>query len=243
MGVRLLNWATRNGTEGFPDAEAPAYVGRSKLEVLLGPAIWGEIQGRTVLDFGCGKGEQVVECAQHGAARVIGLDIKEEWLRLAAERIAAAGVDDRCLLATDYHEPVDVILSLDAFEHFADPAGILEQMAALLKPGGKALVSFGPTWYHPLGGHLFSGFPWAHLMFSERTLLKWRSLYKTDGAQTFAETGLNKMTIARFERIVAASSFQVAAFMTVPIRRLGWLQNRLTREFTTAIVRCTLIKN
>lgn len=51
------------------------YLDRSKLEVLLGKDIWKEIAGKTVLDFGCGGGEGSIEMAQHGARKVIGLDI------------------------------------------------------------------------------------------------------------------------------------------------------------------------
>ncbi len=133
---------------------------------------------------------------------------------------------------------------MDAFEHFADPSGILNIMGALLRPAGEALVSFGPIWYHPLGGHLFSVFPWAHLVFSEKALIGWRSAFKSDGATRFSEVagGLNQMTIAKFEKLVADSSLQFAELELVPIRKLRRFHNHLTREFTTAIVRCRLVK-
>jgi SAM-dependent methyltransferase len=136
-----------------------------------------------------------------------------------------------------------VVVTLDAFEHFADPAAILETMHTLLKPGGRVVASFGPTWYHPLGGHLFSMFPWAHLLFSETALIRWRANIRHDGATRFSEVegGLNQMTIARFERLVSASQFRIEALDTVPIRALRPLHCRLTREFTTAIVRTTLV--
>ena len=113
-----------------------------------------------------------------------------------------------------------------------------------LQPGGEVLVSFGPTWYHPLGGHLFSVFPWAHLIFSEKALISWRSAFKTDGATRFSEVagGLNQMTIAKFEALVATSPFKFAALEFVPIKKLRPIHNRLSREFTTAIVRCRLVK-
>ncbi len=85
-------------------------------------------------------------------------------------------------------------------------------------------------------------FPWSHLLISERSLVRWRSLYKTDGAKTIEETGLNRMTIGRFRRVVRQSPLRFERFEPVPIRRLQWLHNRMTREFTTAIVRCTLVK-
>src|SRR5258708_4759732 len=117
-------------------------------------------------------------------------------------------------------------------------------MNTLLQPPGEVLVSFGPTWYPPLGGHLFSVFPCAHLIFSEKALIRWRSTFKTDGATRFSEVagGLNKMTIAKFEDLVAESPLKFASLELVPIRRVRHLHNRLTREFTTAIVRCRLVK-
>ena len=54
--------------------------------------------------------------------------------------------------------------------------------------------------------------------------------------------GLNQMTIARFERLVAASPFKLAGLECVPIRKLKRFHNRLTREFATAFVRCRLIR-
>jgi len=67
---------------------------------------------------------------------------------------------------------------------------------------------------------------------------------RNDGATRFSklEGGLNQMTIARFERLLAAHSFNVAYLEPVPIRRLGRFHNRLTREFLSAIVRVKLIK-
>ena len=218
-----------------------AYVGRSKLEILLGRSIWDEIAGRTVLDFGCGPGIEVVEIVQRGAAHVVGIDIREKWLKQAQARADAAGVSDRCIFEKMWSEPVDVIVCLDCFEHFADPAAILRQMRALLNPGGRVLVSFGPPWGHPLGGHLYSIFPFSHLVFPDAALVRWRSTFKTDGARTVVDRGLNKMIVGRFERLIAESPFTSETLDAVPIRKLRPIANRLTREFTTSIVRCRLV--
>jgi len=220
------------------------YKGKSKLAVLMGNDFFARIAGKTVVDFGCGEGADAIEMAQKGAKRVIGIDIREEILRTARQKALDAGVQDACVFATSTKEPADVVVSVDAFEHFADPAEILGIMDTLLGPSGQVLASFGPTWYHPLGGHLFSVFPWAHLLFSEKALIAWRSTFKTDGATRFSEVagGLNQMTIARFEEFVARSPFKISAIELVPIRKVQAFHNRLTREFTTAIVRCSLVK-
>jgi len=239
FGIALLNLASRNGAVERCDI-ATAYIGRSKLEVLLGPQIWDLTRDKEVLDFGCGPGAEAVEIAEHGARHVIGIDLRQRWLELGAELAVAQGVADRCTFAREWKDPVDLIVSLDSFEHFADPAGVLAHMRGLLRPGGKVLAAFGPTWYHPLGGHIYSVFPFSHLLFSERALVRWRAMHKSDGATTIAESGLNKMTISRFIRLVEASPLKFASFELLPIRPLRLIANRLTREFTTAAVRCVM---
>ena len=207
----------------------------------MGPRVWDRIRGKTVLDFGCGCGTEAAEMAEHGAGHVFGVDIDEESLERARSQAQHRGVADRTTFAAETNEPVDLIISLDAFEHFQDPDTILRRMATLLRPCGEVLSSFGPIWFHPLGGHFYSVFPWAHLVFSEKALVRWRSLHKTDGLQSIAETGLNRMTIRRFVDTVKRSPLKFGLFETVPIRPLRRLHNRLTREFTTSTVRCSLV--
>jgi SAM-dependent methyltransferase len=210
----------------------------------MGDEVFNRIAGKAVIDFGCGEGAIAVEMAEKGTRRVIGIDIREDVLQAARQKALIAGVQDRCVFLSSMKEIADIVVSVDAFEHFADPAEILRSMNRLLPPGGEVLMSFGPTWYHPLGGHLFSVFPWAHIVFSEKALIRWRSDFRNDGASRFSEVagGLNQMTIARFEKLVADSPFRFASLELVPIRKLRHFHNRFTREFTTAIVRCRLVK-
>ena len=228
----------------WDDGELTAYSSEiSKAETLLGPELWDSIRGKVVLDFGCGHGTEALEMAARGAKEVIGLDIRESVLAVGRAEQEKLGIRN-CRFVQQYEGKVDVITSLDAFEHFSDPEGILPVMAGLLKPEGKVLVCFGPTWYHPYGGH-FRLFPWAHVVLTERSLIKWRSRYKSDGATRFAEVegGLNQMTIGRFERIIAKSPFRFERFDPVPMRYgpIPKLHNRLTREFLTSVVRCVLV--
>ena len=221
-----------------------AFEGKSKLKVLLGDDFLGRIKGQRVADFGCGEGSEAIEMARFGAREVIGVDIREEVLSIAREKAKLAGVDALCSFDQTANDPVDCVLSLDAFEHFDNPLAILEAMDRILKPGGTAIISFGPIWRHPLGGHLFSVFPWAHLLFSEQALIRWRSDFKNDGATRFSEVagGLNQMTISRFEKTIAQSGFRFRTLELVPIRPMRRIHCRLTREFTTAVVRCELVK-
>ena len=217
-----------------------AYTSKSKLETLFGPEFWHWVRGKTVIDYGCGIGTEVAEIAAHDAGLVIGLDNREAILATARERVSRNNV----VFTTRTNELADLILSLDAFEHFSHPHEVLEEMASLLKPEGSVFVSFGPPWLHPLGGHLFSVFPWAHLTFTERALMRWRADFKDDGATRFEECsgGLNRMTVGKFEDLVAHSSFRFAEKRLEPIRRTASLHNRFTREFLTSTIRCRLVK-
>ena len=223
--------------------DGSAYRNRSKLAALLGDSLLDELAGRTVVDFGCGEGHEALEMARAGA-RVIGVDIQPEMLSRARERARSEGLAERCHFVSALTEPADLVISLDSFEHFADPLSILQQMYQMLRPGGAVITSFGPTWYHPYGGHLFSAFPWAHLLFREQVLIRWRANFRTDGATKFSEVagGLNQMTIARFLRTVEKTSFRPERIELVPIRKLRFIHNRLTREFTTALIRCKLVR-
>jgi SAM-dependent methyltransferase len=242
-GVRILKALSPTGqSSAMSDGVPPAYQNKSKLEQLFGDRIWDELRDKVVVDFGCGEGHEVAELAEHGVRHVIGLDTELGWREVAAQRVAARGVADRCTIAerwTGTGLNADVIISLDSFEHFEEPAAILETMHRMLKPEGRVLVAFGPPWYHPYGGHLFSVFPWAHLVFSEYAMVTWRTgLPGKEPASSLRDAGINQMTVRRFERLVAASPFQFTTFEAVPIRRRRW--PRWSREFTTSIVRCRL---
>lgn len=239
IGYRILK---KVGRQDSGD-NATAYTENDKVEKLLGKEFWNEIFDKTVLDFGCGFGEESIEIAERGARKVIGLDIREEVLRVARENAFTKGVSDKCSFVSHTEEKADVIVSIDAFEHFDDPASILRMMRGLIKESGKIIAVFGPTWFHPLGGHLFSVFPFAHLIFTENALIRWRSDFKCDGATRFNEVagGLNGMTISRFESLIRESDFRFEKFETVPIKKLHLFANRLTREITTSVVRCQLI--
>src|SRR5262249_1316434 len=199
LGARLLNWISpREGRRAAPETK-PVH---RKLVTHWGETIYADLAGKKVLDFGCGFGGEAIELAKRGIA-VTGLDIRPELLASARRAAEQAGVADRVRFVVETSERFDVILSIDAFEHFDDPAGVLRLMADRVEPNGYVLASFGPTWFHPRGGHLFSVFPWAHLLFTEKALLRWRAGFVADGATRFRECsgGLNCITIAQFRRI------------------------------------------
>jgi SAM-dependent methyltransferase len=249
LQYRVLRLLAPRRPEAAPQPASEAEPAtRGRLVATFGTGVVEQVRDKCVLDFGCGCGRECLEMAAAGARRVIGLDIRESVLARARRLAEESGLAGVCRFTRDLSTigpgSVDVVTSFDAFEHFADPAGALDRMYDLLRPGGLALVTFGPPWYHPKGGHLFSPLPWAHLVFSEEALVRWRSDFKRDGARRFSEVegGLNRMTIGRFVSLAESSRLSLDVLEAVPIRPLRLLHSRVTREFTTSIVRARLSK-
>ncbi len=243
IGYRLLRFLSpRRQSVSQDSTNSDCSMPETNLKQLFGEGFFKLIEGKTVIDFGCGRGYQTVEMAQNGAAKVIGLDIQEHQLRHGKEIAIQFKVDDRCVFTSSTNQLADIIVSKDAFEHFSNPGDILNLMRSLLKPDGYVLAAFGPTWFHPYGGHFFSIFPWSHLIFSENSQIKWRSHFKTDGATTFSEVegGLNQLTISRFERYVADSPFRLEWLETIPIKGISLFKANFLREIGSSIVRCKL---
>ncbi|SRR5216684_1009031 len=255
LGYLLLKGASVPPSKELPAGPAEK-VGAAKLEEDFGKEIWKYVQGRVVADFGCGIGDEAVAAAVHGATKVYGLEISEDFIRAAGKAAQTAKVADKCFFLHGQRQrrdvealygTIDTVFSLDAFEHFPDPAQILGEIGRLLKPGGRLLVNFGPPWNHPYGAHLryFTRVPWVHLIFTEETILKVRALYRNDGATKFEEVrgGLNRMTVGHFRSLIRADNFETEVFRLQPVRRTSWLvtRNILLEYFTSAVI-CVLVK-
>lgn len=177
------------------------------------PELGALVSNKTVLDFGCGNGYQVVAFVrQLGAAKSVGVDIVPRYVDRAREIASEQGVLQQVefycpSLPESYKGFFDVVVSLNSFEHYSDPKGVLYSMLDYLKPGGKVIITFGPLWYSPYGGHgmFMTNLPWYHLIFKEETIMKVRSDYRSDGARRFEEVegGLNKMSVRKFEAILS----------------------------------------
>lgn len=79
--------------------------------------------------------------AQRGAKWVIGIDIREDILQAARQKAVSAGVQNTCLFVSSTEQLADMVVSVDAFEHFADPVGTLRIMNTFLRPAGEMLLS------------------------------------------------------------------------------------------------------
>lgn len=213
------------------------------------PGFLGAILGKRVLDFGCGGGYQAAGLAQRGAEHVLGLDTNPKTLAKARELAKTLGLGPNIefaeRLAPHLQKTFDVVISQNSFEHFSDPAKTLEEMKGALNSSGAIYLTFGPPWYAPHGSHMhfFTKVPWVNVLFSERTVMNVRRYFRSDGASHYeeVESGLNRMTIGKFEQIVSDSGMKVVRKNYESVKGLTFLGHMpLVRELFVNRISCVL---
>lgn len=116
-------------------------------------ALLGPLDGLSVLDLGCGGGQNAVRFAQHGAA-VIGLDFSPRQIDIARETARRHGVDaafvlDRAeTLSQVADASVDLVFSAGVFPYITDIGACLSHCRRVLRPAGRLVFSLD----HPVRG-------------------------------------------------------------------------------------------
>jgi 2-polyprenyl-6-hydroxyphenyl methylase / 3-demethylubiquinone-9 3-methyltransferase len=116
-----------------------------RLEWLSGIA--GGLQGKKVVDIGCGGGILADSMARKGA-EVLGVDLSTKALRVAqlhALEAGTANVSYREISAEDLaaEQPAafDVVTCMEMLEHVPRPESVVQACARLVKPGGWVFFS------------------------------------------------------------------------------------------------------
>lgn len=177
------------------------------------------ISGKRVVDFGCGLGNQSIALVRKYGCSVVGVDSNRRTLEQAIENAKAHSISPKELsfvenISADMMNGFDVVISQNSFEHFGNPSRVLDVMRSLLDARGVILLTFGPPWLAPYGSHMhfFCKVPWVNVIFPEDVVMKVRGHFRSDGAKRYedVESGLNRMTIAKFEQIVSSSNLKIA---------------------------------
>lgn len=115
-------------------------------EKIVGPFVK---EGMTIADIGCGMGYFTVPMAKMAGegGTVIAVDIQEKMLEFTARRAKRAGVADRVRTVRasqddiGIREPVDFVLAFWMVHEVKDIPRFFDQLASVLKQGGKVLYA------------------------------------------------------------------------------------------------------
>ena len=255
LSEKILLMFSRKPDESDYKESKVEYTIDNALDILIsafGSHFLQDIKNKAVLDFGCGSGFQVVAMALKGATFVVGVDIREEvfkeGINLAKKHKVSNKVKFLTKITDEFFEYFDIIISQNSFEHYSDPEGIVELWKRLLKLKGKIYITFGPPWYAPYGAHMhfFTKIPWVNLFFSESTVMRVRTYFRSDGAKRYEEIegGLNKMTVRKFEKIIKNSGLAAEYINYHAVKKIKFLTKiPIIRELFINHIDCILIKN
>lgn len=108
-------------------------------------SLMGDMRGKSLLDFGCGMGEETIYFASLGA-QVTAIDISQVGIEITRRRARHNGLADRVDARVMRVDPTelpsgsfDIVHGLGILHHLGDLEQALGEVKRLLKPGGVAV--------------------------------------------------------------------------------------------------------
>lgn len=100
------------------------------------------LDGRSVLDIGCGPGQYAVALARRGARRVVGIDFAPAMIHLARQRAIDPGTEFIAgdFLIHQFAEQFDYVVLMGFMDYVVDPDAVIARAVSLAT--SKALFSF-----------------------------------------------------------------------------------------------------
>lgn len=104
------------------------------------------VDGKTILDIGCGPGHYAVALSKAGAKNLVGIDFAPEMIKIAKEKSQVTGVASVCtFLVTDIFEfqsdfKFDYAILMGFMDYISDPKKLIEKVITLTQ--NKIFFSF-----------------------------------------------------------------------------------------------------
>ncbi|MEW5977034.1 MAG: class I SAM-dependent methyltransferase [Acidobacteriota bacterium] len=206
---------------GFAGAASPHVSGapatlRVAWEYQAAPAFWESVapfasirllDGKEVLDVGCGWGGKMIYFAEHSDLKTIcGFDLPGVYDPQVSIRFAGEKAVDRCFYTTGRAEEMpypnssfDLLLMEDVLEHVADPARVLAECGRVLRPGGTVLIKF-PSFKHMFAHHLDRalGLPALHYLLSMKTWAGGLNYLRLHASKDFSYEPFDEVAATRY---------------------------------------------
>lgn len=192
------------------------------------------IDGKYILDVGCGMGGASAYYALNGAKKVIGIDIDEKRIRVASSFASAKNVNNISFEVQDASNlpyesnTFDMVVSNDTFEHLYKPDIVVKECYRVLKEEGILNFTFMPYRSRHCA-HLYDYvyMPWCQLFFPDEVLVEiWKEGFKKawetgQRATSFSPeeienittvrdlAHLNMIKIRELKKIITKTSFKI----------------------------------
>ncbi len=114
------------------------------VETELAFKMFTPVEGMKILDVGCGTGNFTIKLAERGC-KVVGIDISQDMLAIAREKIKGKDLDIEFVLGDVYDlkfddNEFDGVFSMAAFEFIKEAQKAHKEMMRVLKVGGQLLI-------------------------------------------------------------------------------------------------------
>src|SRR5260370_25342094 len=105
--------------------------------------MWGDWRGKSVLELGCGAGQNLLPLVKRGA-RAIGIDVSPDLIALARKQLAETSVEATLKVASAYdtglHDSsVDVIFCISLIHHL-DIGQVCREMLRIVSKEGTVIL-------------------------------------------------------------------------------------------------------
>ncbi len=122
------------------DALMNPYDVQRRLDVVFDQLLTEDIAGLRLLDVGCGTG-RFSERARRRGARVVAMDLGPRLLEITLDKADIWPVVGDGLMLPFKDEGFDVVVSSEMIEHTTNPAAAVREMARVLKPRGRLVLT------------------------------------------------------------------------------------------------------
>ena len=204
---------------------------RRELDLVL--AMAGELDGRRVLDVGCGDGTYALAAAERGAL-VSGVDIAPEMIRAAEARVVERSLNIDFRVGSAAALPFDdgsfdVVIAVTLLCLGSDPGAAVAECARVTAPGGRVVVGELGRWNlwaasRRLRGWLGSPIWRAARFWTARRLERLMSgaglvVDRVEGAVRYPPAPLAARLLAPMDRVPARYTTVGGAFIAVAARQ------------------------
>ena len=110
----------------------------------------GDVNGKEILDIGCGSGRYDILLAKGSPKSILGLDMSSMMIDMAEKLVKVNNVGDICkfekidFIKKQFDNKFDIIIASGVFDYVSDPEAFLFKVKRVLKE--KAIFSFPVKW-------------------------------------------------------------------------------------------------